>query len=282
MKSFLPSHLQHQSRGQPRRRGRYAGGLTVRGVVIEVYEPDSLNLRNPLIGKGGIVCDVLVYETDAYTVMRQVPIAMQSAGLNDHEVWRPRKASVNLAGGALSVGKGPIPTKAEDMDGDHVLIQFVANDLQQPIIIAQLPHPKNTRKTSTADATKYKYRRYVRGSSFGVKDNGDIEVDLTAASDGSIGPSGAEISNPSAGNLVVIHKLGTTTDITAATLSDPQYVLLADDFLTDLLAAMTQISGVLGGFFGPAAVSDVVELVAKLTTAVATGIPYRSQYLRAD
>lgn len=316
----LPSHLRHKAAG-PHGFSRAANGLLLRAVVLETHLPGAnLAYQNPdqQSGSTGVTCDVYVYDRRHRSVLRGVPILLDSAGLNDHEVWKPRPTSVDLRRGLLVVSpeqQGGRPTQASDMDGDHVVIGFLANDLDQPVIRGQIPHPRNRRRplVGDSDTSEFKYRRFIRGSAFGVRDDGNIDIDLSQANSGEITPVGAETPDPTSGNMAIKlygGALGTAArlSVLSATGSSPEPVLKGDTFLTDLdghlddlngflgklSAGLSELSSALGGFgiLTPNNLMTVAEITvfqaniaalkASIAVSQASGAPYLSVHLETD
>ena len=281
----LPSHLIHQAANQPRKAGRAAFGLQVRGVVIAVYETDNPNRRMKLVQSGGIVCDVLVYEAENNTLFREVPIQVQSGGVSEHEIWRPKPASQKLGGGALVVSPEGRPikaTKAEDMDGDHVLISFIGNDLQKPIIVGQIPHPQNLRRASVNSAA-FKYQRFIRGISMGVTMGGNIEIDASLASSGTTTPTGADVPSASAGNITITMGALRALSVLAVAGSTAESALKADTFLSDLNLAYAEVVSVLTALGFGGGLTQSAAFITKLTTSnTPAKLPYRSLHVVLD
>lgn len=230
---------------------RQANGLIARGVVLKVKAHDDPKRQlpkgksAPTVAASGYLCDVLLYTPiDMCTVLREVPIAVSSGGLNDHEIWCPREAGIDVSTAPLTISNpaSTLASRAQDMDGDHVLISFLDNDLNKPIITGQVTHPKNQRKASVSDATQYKYRRIIRGNLFGVTTGGDIEIDTTQASDGATSPTGVEIPDPTAGNIAITMKTNSVLQVLASIASAPEPAIMTDAFLADLTLALTEVS----------------------------------------
>lgn len=260
-----------------------ADGLLCRGVVLWVREYDDPTRTKPKGGTkpglvpGGYICDVLVYSPGPIcTVLREVPISMDSAGLNDHVLWRPRDAGVDISTSDFTVSNPELKyaSKARNMDGDHVLISFLDNSLNKPIIVGQVPHPNNNRRASVNDATTYKYRRLIRGISLGVTTSGDVEIDTTQASDGSINSSGGEIPTSTSGHITLAMKLNSLIQVIAPAASAPEPVLQADTFLSDLNLALTEISVFMKAWGVPT--TNLDTLIGK------TAASYRSAHLEVD
>lgn len=192
----LPYHLQHHGKTTRKGAARKANGLLLPGVVVAVYRPgerpDRYAQESAIMG---VLCDVQVMSARRRTILRDVPLMSGSAGLNDHEVSMPRAAGATLNGGSYSLDGGGDPgqvTAGHDMDGDWVMVGFLDDDLDKPVIVGQLPHPKTNRRPSSNAETLYRWRRYLRGVSLGVLEDGSVEVDLSQASAGTTDASGAE------------------------------------------------------------------------------------------
>lgn len=249
MSKLLPAHLSHQRVGAGRHGpGRSAGGLQLRGVVIASYKPGdprNASRRTPTkLLVPTITCDVLLYDPDYVTILRDVPIMRQSAGLIDSEVWVPRAATVNLLGGALTVaGNGPLdptalyPTSPSDMDGDHVVVAFLNNDLAQPIIVGQIDHPRNTANPVFNVPPDAQYARKLRGWLFAMLADGNVVVDGVLAGAGAVPPAipAVETPSPTAGSLRVTLKAGQKVSISlAAAPSLTQERVVTEGFLAAL------------------------------------------------
>lgn len=307
----LPAHLAHRSTARPADgAARAAAGLTVRGLVTAVTYPDAASARSLGFDPSavtGVLCDVQVIEPRYRSILKSVPIATRSGGVNDHEVWVPRAASQPIAGVDFnlyddSLGQG---TATTDTDGDFVLVQFLGNDFQNPIIVGQVPHPRTKRRPSANDPTKYTYRRYIRGVAIGIKDDGNVEIDLSAASDGAILPDGSEVPSLLAGNLDLIFQPGAKLTVKDSTVSAPERVILGDTYVTDentLLTAEATFLTALGVYAaaiqaiadpGNAATPTLLAAITSLQTAITTrqgaittalgsGLPYLSSHLETD
>lgn len=265
---FLPNHLRHKARGTPAKgRGRAANGLMLRGVVTATYLPDDPTevtraaVRGFLPGsEKGILCDVLITDPAYRTLLRDVPIMVASGGLNDHEVWLPRESTIDITPGILNVSlEGQLipPSQTHKMDGDHVVVAFLGNDLNQPIIVGQIPHPSTNRRPSFLDQANplfngpFKWRRFIQGIDFGVNRSGNIFVDMSNASTGLTDPIGTEIPapgpDPLGGNLTITCFTGTLpvdtkVSIVDSVLTAPEPMILGDTWLTDTNTDLTQLN----------------------------------------
>lgn len=265
---FLPYHLQHKRRGTTNvGKARDAQGLIVRGVVMKTYLPDdpvdaARAAARPYLPTAptGILCDVLITDPEFKTYLKDVPIMVQSGGLNDHEIWHPRASTLDITGAPLAQSLEGLPTltsASHNMDGDQVLVAFLGNDTNQPVIIGQFAHPKTNRKPSFLDTAaalpQFKWRRYIRGLDIGVTQAGNIRIDMQNASAGLIDPIGTEIPTPGpdptqldtlGGNILITMFTGdliTGTKITIAdsVLTAPEPVILGDSWLTDTSGYLT-------------------------------------------
>lgn len=285
---FLPEQLRHLQQGVPRvGASRSAQGLLLRGVVVAVYRPDDRPARTDAVeaANTAITCDVVILDPRYRCIFRDVPVVTQSQGLNDYETWVPRPATVAINGATLNLdGKGVpgLTTDLSSVDGDHVLIAFMANDLQRPVILGALPHPGSKRRPSGL-GTKYKWSRWVRGIRVGVKDDGNVEIDLSEASNGTILPTGDEVPTATAGNVVVT--VSATGSIVVTDGGTPEGVILGESFLTDLQLGLTEVATFLNGF--GFVTPNLASLLSQISTALATvgaqgGAPYLSSNVKVD
>jgi hypothetical protein len=188
----------------------------------------------------GVTCDVLVLDAGYRTILQHVPLMLQSAGLNDYEGWIPRDSSIDIVTAVMQISPegllGVPVSNAEDLDGDFVMIGFMADDLNQPVILGQLPHPRNKKRPKFTDLTKFKYRRVARGISWGVTNTGNVEIDLSTPTHGTVIVGGEEVvvPPPAAGNVLV--KMGPLAFLTIAdsVVSAPSLALMGGSYLTSL------------------------------------------------
>ena len=254
---ILPYHLRHQARGLPRS-GRPSNGLILRGVVTKTIVPGSEEALSrdsarpyDVAADGGVKCDVLIIDPNYRTVLTDVPVMVGSAGLNDYEEWRPRESTASLTGEDLILsleGTDDQITRTRDMDGDHVLVTFMGNDTNQPVIIGQIPHPNTNRKPDGSSGQQFKWRKYLRGIDIGVTIEGNVTLDLTQANDGGITtPGGAETEGASAseaGNILLTLAGGDLSTGAKLTIADgdssaPEPGILGNTYL----AAVSNLLG---------------------------------------
>lgn len=270
----LPSHLRHLNRANPKPgRSRDGRGLFLRGVVTAVYRPGEGTDRMPVSSAAlpGIVVDVRSIEPGYLTTFRNVPVLVQSGGLNDYEQWTPRAASVGLGRAIDST------TPMTDTDGDVVVIGFLGGDLNQPAIFGQLPHPKTNRAPSAGD--EFVYRRRIRGIDFGVGNTGDVDIDLSTPGNGVVSAAGVE-GVGTGGDLTLTFAAGRKAHVLKAIASDPEAVILGETFLTDLQTSLVELSSAVKALGIPTPSTDT--LVAKIVSSLASGPPYLSLVLETD
>ena len=181
---------------------RWAAGDLLRGYVVAVYNPDDLDAENGPRSVGitddypCILCDVVIIENEKRGLLTRVPIMTQAHGLTDYAQWIPRAATVNLLGNDLKLQRTPgssvqDATPLHETDGDIVVIGFVGNDYNRPIILGALAHPNSLVKPSVDDNPQYKLKRHVRGNVIGVRDTGEIDIDLSAQTSGAVEGDGS-------------------------------------------------------------------------------------------
>jgi hypothetical protein len=274
----------------------------LRCVVIATYLPDDRPSREdiPESQNPCVTVDAVPLHSRYKSVLRDVPVLVRSGGLNDHEVWVPRAASVAFVGGASLAIDPKNPATATDLsqtDGDHVLIGFLGNDLNEPVVLGQLPHPRTKRRPSRNDAPAYISRTHTRGIETAVLSSGDVEIDFTNASAGTINADGVEVADGGGkltlrfknGLVIEAHPTnGLTISLGTVTLTHkftvdaggagPQPVILGTSFLTDLLSSLSEINGMLTSLLGGSAPPITTAFLVQLTAALT---PVRAPYLSA-
>lgn len=209
-RGFVQESHRHLARGRSLMPSRTAGGMLLPGVILKVYRPDDRLEREDLDESLNptVTCRVLIYAPRKRAVIDNVPILSHLLGVNDAEVWIPREAKLDLSGRSLTVegGGSEKPTPPAQMDGDHVVVGFLCDDLNQPIIVGRLPHPKTRRRPTSSGSPLYQLERWVRSIHMGVTEAGDILVDTTKASDGTVDNQGAEQASSTSGNVTLALK----------------------------------------------------------------------------
>jgi len=256
LRPMLPSALAHLARGtSPNGSARAANGLMLQGVITKVYgvaDPELATNRNPTqLFAPAVMCDVFIYDPRHTTTLRQVPIMRESAGLVDNDVWIPRASTIDIKTGLLiSDGGGalgpPVPVVSDprNMDGDHVIVGFMSNDLARPIILGQVDHPSNVRNLPT-DKTLYKKKRTLRGWTIGMTIDGNIDLNGIVATAGIVTPGIPSVEVPAvpvAGNVNIATAAGAKVSIGLLLAPSPtqEPVILGRTMLTALQTQLTQ------------------------------------------
>lgn len=196
------------------------GGLLLRGVVVATYELDATDhpQRDTTAGQEpvAIYCDVLCYSSHRnfrWLFFKQVLVSQDIGGMHRGRVWKPRPAKVDVRPGVgeLSADGSELDNKANpaDLDGDHVLIGFMDDNPNFPVILRGIPHPnadigneqkeigKRLRlKITDGDPDFQKHH----GGFYGISDAGDFIVDLTEANKGEVDANGNEPAPPTDGS----------------------------------------------------------------------------------
>lgn len=186
-----------------------ANGLLLRGVVTATYETDNTGHpfadstdRTPV----AVYCDVLVFPSipnQRWFGLKEVLVSQDRGGIHSDSIWKPRATTMSIAGDAVDQASNPAY-----WDGDHVLIGFINDSLNQPIILRGLPHPAVDTGRENADLGRRmklkvtdgnpNFQRH-RGVHWGVSDIGNFVVDTTFANDGELDESGYEADPPTDG-----------------------------------------------------------------------------------
>lgn len=178
-------------------------GLLLRGVVMATYvldDPDHPYIKNPKNTPVAVYCDVVVYPSIArqrWFFLKKVLVSQDQGGLHDDRIWKPKATKINIK----QKLDRTVGSNIFDFDGDCVLIGFLNNTFDQPIILKGLPHPnrdignelfecgKRTRlKVVDGDPDFHKHH----GSFYGVDDSGNFVIDTTYANDGTTDATGME------------------------------------------------------------------------------------------
>lgn len=189
-----------------------ARGLQLKGVVMATYVLDDPN-HFQLDGRTGrdravgVYCDVLCYSNIPGMRWRMLPrcMVLQRAGMHDGEIWKPKASTMDITGNELDADGGGNPA---NFDGDHVLISFVNDNLNEPIIEGAIPHPgldtgneesQHRRRVGLrqVDGSPRFYKNH--GTYFGVDDNGNWVLDTRYAHDGKLKDDGKEPDPPTDG-----------------------------------------------------------------------------------
>jgi hypothetical protein len=195
-----------------------AGGLLLRGVVLNTWvlddpkHPFASDLNGTPVA---VYCDVLCYGP-RWRFITNCLVSQEVGGMQRGRVWKPRATGLDKTALPVDPNKGSNPA---NWDGDHVLVGFIEDNLNQPIILRSIPHPsvdtgneaktpghRMTLKLADGDPDFWKHH----GSFYGVKNNGDFVVDTTWANDGSLLPDCKESPNAMDGSGAHLHQLPET------------------------------------------------------------------------
>ncbi|NIR15124.1 MAG: hypothetical protein GWN86_14760, partial [Desulfobacterales bacterium] len=137
-------------------------------VTDDPNHPKALDLLNR---PSAVYCDVLTYNSipgRRWAGFKKVLVSQDQGGLHDEKLWVPRATKTNLFG-TLNEGEGANPA---DMDGDHVLIGFMNDSLNEPIILKALPHPAKDLGNDLYPVGKRLKLKRVDGNPDFIKHNG--------------------------------------------------------------------------------------------------------------
>lgn len=189
----------------PRSSPLRARGLLLRGVVVATYVVDDADHpgadgRNAN-GPRSVYCDVISYSHISgmrWRMISQCLVLQDRGGVHDGGVWKPRAATKDITGGPMDPNRGSNPA---NWDGDHVLVGFVDDSLNVPVILGGVPHPNaDTGATDSQTRRRLQLRvvdgdpRFIKhhGTHFGVDDEGNWILDSRFAHDGELEEDGAE------------------------------------------------------------------------------------------
>lgn len=166
-----------------------------RAVVLNTYVSDDAEN----VSKHRVECDVLLvnHQVPAY----RVPVMQSSHGVVDASLWIPRPTTQNLKTGlplnlALLGEDGQfagVPTRFSEMDGDHVLVEYMeGGDPDFPVIVGAFSHRNTKRKVTNGSGWSesddkrgepQSGERYLRhaGTEVRINESGDVLVNTEGA-----------------------------------------------------------------------------------------------------
>jgi hypothetical protein len=122
-----------------------------------------------------------------YLFLPRALVSQNHGGIHSGKVWKPRAATMDITGSPMDLNKGTNPA---NLDGDHVIVEFLDGNFNQPIITGALPHPQADLGNEQKDAGHRMRLKKTdgdpdfwkhHGAFYGVSDDGDFVVDLTEA-----------------------------------------------------------------------------------------------------
>jgi len=204
-------------------------GWVTRAVVLQVYFPEEDDRNAWTEGKQRcLTCDVRTYGRFQRNLFR-VPVLQRTHALWDEDLYVPRPSRLDLDGGSIiSQPSGDEqPTPADRLDGDHVLIGFLDNDPQQPVVLPfSMAHPSAQYVPSAADGHTRRIRH--NGVALAWDSDGNVTLDATEAARELLGDKGSEESNSgTGGKITLITSDGTNK--TSIQLNEKGQILLGSD-----------------------------------------------------
>lgn len=184
-----------------------------RAIVLHTYATDAIERRDGFrrantLRVVEVECDVLL--ASSYMRLSRVPVKQINHGLsNAHGVWVPKPCTrVIAADGSTDLTRslhfdrvtrhgaptpGPVPPLS-DLDGDHVIVEFIEGDPGKPLITGALTHARARRLViagsgwdeADAGASRGKphdseYYVHHQGAEIRVNDRGDVLIDTVGA-----------------------------------------------------------------------------------------------------
>ena len=196
-------------------RGQRANGLLLRGCVTATYLVDSterVGNDSYWLGETPVACycDVLCYSGipgQRWIFLRKVLVSQDRGGIHNGKVWKPRAAKIDITEVEFVADGGTNPA---NWDGDHVLVGFMEDNLNLPIILRGIPHPAQDTggtekevghrlRLKVADGDPDFCKHY--GSFYGLDEKGDFTVDLTQAYSADLEANGNEPAPPGDGSV---------------------------------------------------------------------------------
>jgi hypothetical protein len=207
-------------------------GLLVRGVVVATYVLDDPDHPRADDDPVATYCDVLAYSIVSGLGTRLIPKALvgqEFRGLHDGRIRKPRAAQFDITDNTMDLDASTNPA---NLDGDHVLVGFMDDMMNQPVILGAIPHPGldpgNLEKTEghrlslkliDGDPDFFKHH----GSYHGINTDGDHIIDTTFANTGELNDDGSEQDPPTDGKGAHIRELPNAAyrQVTFYDMSDP-------------------------------------------------------------
>lgn len=200
--AVVPSGVDAHARDRSRRPLAPRAAL-YRAIVTRTYVTTDPESRS----RFAVECDVILVNSNK--PLPRVPVTQVQQGVNNvHDLWIPRPctrvvsdatAAVSFAGLGTLGQPNVAPSLYGDLDGDHVVLGFIENDPDFPIILRAYPHAR-TKRLVTGDAdsigwepgnagttrgTPYRNEMYTAhyGTEVRVNAKGDLLIDTVGAFD---------------------------------------------------------------------------------------------------
>ena len=202
LQSGVPKHRRQATAGK-------ANGLLLRGAVLVTYvSDDAAHPEADYDAQVAVYCDCVVVANipgARWTFLPRVLVSQDNGGLQEGRIWKPRASTLDVTENAADAN---LATNPANLDGDHVLIGFLNDRLNEPIILRGLPHPAadvgqedeivgHRMRLKIADGNPDFWKH--RGAFYGVSDDGDFVVDLTQAYAGELDEKGTQPAPPADG-----------------------------------------------------------------------------------
>jgi hypothetical protein len=204
-----------------------AGWIT-RAVVLQTYYPEEDDRITWLKdNQWNVLCDVRTFGRYSRR-MSKVPVLQHTQGLHDQDIYIPRPSRIDTSGANLVTdpAENQKATAAEKLDGDHVLLGFLDNDPQQPVILPfTLGHPQ-TDKAAVSDGRIRRIRH--AGVKIEWSEDGNLLIDATGAAKEELQADGSEDSNSGTGGQITL-KTTDGTNQTSIHLDQNGQILLGSD-----------------------------------------------------
>lgn len=204
-----------------------ASGILMRGVVTATYVADDPNHPSETNGNSAVAvyCDVLAFSSRSgqrWTFLPQALVLQDRGAMHSGRIWKPRAATKDITGEPLNINRATLPA---NMDGDWVLVGFLDDAPNQPVILGGIPHPSadagNEGKTAghrmklklaDGDPDFWKHK----GAFYGIDKDGNFTVDTTEAYATDLASDGKEPAAPgngTAGNVKVKLPVGSSLHV---------------------------------------------------------------------
>jgi len=206
-------------------------GYVCEAVVLALYWPEEDT--TVVAGKQvGLTADVRTISMNPREFSR-VRVLQPRHGIHDEDLWTPRPASVTTDGSALvatpsgTSGTGSQPTRAENCDGEHVLLIFLENSIAKPAILPiSAPHPSVNRLLQKSDGHVRRIRH--NGTLVQWDAKGNLTIDAREAAYTALGSKAAEVSASGDGGEITIKTKDGSGHVSSVLLDKSGNVILTD------------------------------------------------------